>query len=151
MSDCNLKTLEHSPRYIPGEFDCSDNKNLSLKGAPDKVDGIFACENCNLTSLEFAPPHTGTFLCGGNKIKSLSMIHKRIKSINGEFGAYNNKKLESNLLGLLLIDGITRISLDNIYIAAIMNKYLGRPNKKIAMLTCQQELIDAGFEEAAQF
>ena len=145
-----LTSLEHAPTSVGGDFFCSSNQLTSLEGAPTSVGGDFFCSGNRLTSLEHAPTSVGRgFYCYNNKLASLEGIHKQIKKINGSFFAAG-MKLESHLLGLILIDGITQIEIDNKDIEEILNRHLRHPNKKLAMLQCQQELIDAGFDEAAQ-
>ena len=166
-----LASLEHAPTSVGRDFFCESNQLVSLEGAPTSVGGNFFCGRNQLTSLAGAPTVVGRgfycgsnqlvslagaptvvgrgFYCYNNKLTSLEGIHKQIKKINGKFHA-TGMKLESHLLGLILIDGITRIEIDNKDIEEILNRHLHQPNKKLAMLTCQQELIDAGYEEAAQ-
>ena len=133
-------------------YDCSGSFLDSLEGAPESTPRDFYCLNNNLTSLEFAPRVVnGDFDCSTNPdIKSLKNIHKQILTIKGTFYADNNWKMNSNLLGLLLIDGLKGAVLTDKNIQKIMWKYFEKPNKKLAMLQCQQELIEAGFEDAAQ-
>lgn len=149
--DNKIVTLRGAPAAITGNFYCSGNKLTSLEHCPTLVGGNFYCSNNNLISLNWAPIHiSGDFYCNNNSnLKSLKDIHRRIKSIDRKFHAVNCPLIE-NLLGLILIDGIKDILIDNKKIQAILNKYLLQPNKKLAMLKCQQELIEAGFEEAAQ-
>ena len=154
-NNLELTSLEGAPTEIVGPvktafFCCYCNKLPSLQYAPVKVDGSFDCSVNLLTSLKYSPTSVGCdFECEENKLTSLEGIHKQIKKIKGKFYAPDNK-LESHLLGLILIDGITRIEIDNKDIEEILNRHLQQTNKKLAMLQCQQELIDAGFEEAAQ-
>jgi c-di-AMP phosphodiesterase-like protein len=89
------------------------------------------------------------FYCSSNQLASLKNINRQIKKMNGKFYAHGNPSLTKNLVGLILIDGLTKIEIDNKEIEAILNSHVGQPNRKKAMLTCQQELIEAGFEEAA--
>jgi hypothetical protein len=46
---------------ISSSFDCSNNKLVSLEGAPQKVGRIFSCSNNQLTSLEGGPKEVGGF------------------------------------------------------------------------------------------
>ena len=145
-----LTSLVGSPTSVGGGFYCGNNMLTSLEGAPTVVGRGFYCGSNQLVSLAGAPTEVGgDFECEENKLTSLEGIHKQIEKINGKFYAPDNK-LESHLLGLILIDGITRIEIDNKDIEEILNRHLQQTNKKLAMLQCQQELIDADFEEAAQ-
>ena len=51
------------------------------------------------------------------------------------------------LLGLLLIDGLQKVFLDNMKVRVIINKHLKGDRDVFA---CQEELIEAGFEDFAQ-
>ena len=78
-----ITTLEGSPKYVGGFFDCSHCNNLvSLEGAPEEVNGSFNCNcNNNLISLEGAPQKVGRdFFCGHcQKLTSLKGAPKIIK------------------------------------------------------------------------
>jgi hypothetical protein len=50
----------------------------------------------------------------------------------------------------MLIDGLRSVTMDNKEVEDIINKYLNEPMSKQRMIDCQNELIDAGFEEYAQ-
>ena len=105
---------------------------LSVMGKQDAICvGRFYCVSNKLTSLEGAPTSvSGNFWCSNNKLTSLEGIHKQIKKINGKFTATSNLGLTSHLLGLILIDGITEIKIDNKDIEEILNRHLQQPNKK---------------------
>ena len=146
-----LSVMGEQDAHIDGSFVCDNKQLTSLVGAPTSVGGNFYSNYSKLTSLVGAPTEVGgNFHCSNNKLTSLAGIHKQIKKISGMFSAAGNPRLKSNLLGLLLIDGITEIEIDDEEIAVILNRHLLQPNKKLAMLQCQQELIEAGFDEAAQ-
>ena len=134
--------------YKGGYFNCSNNQLTSLEGAPSRVGGYFTCVNNRLTSLKGAPSNVGGgFSCNNNQITSLKDVHKQIVEIDGSFYALNNP-IRSHVLGLLLINGITIIRLDNIQVQKILNRHLGKG--RAGMLMAQEELIEAGLEEFAQ-
>jgi hypothetical protein len=149
--DCynkELTSLEGSPSHVGGDFNCVYNDLKSLQGAPSHVGGFFDCSSNTLTSLEGAPSHVGGgFFCSNNRLTSLKDVHKYIMETNGAFSAHNNS-IRSRVLGLLLIRGITEISLDNRQVQNILNKHLGKG--RAGMLMAQEELIEAGLEEFAQ-
>jgi len=65
-SQCDLKDLEGSPEYIPGDFKCDGNPLVSLKGAPRIVERNFTCRSGkgDLKSLAGAPEKVGgAFQC----------------------------------------------------------------------------------------
>ena len=134
--------------YEVGHFDCSANKLTSLNGAPSHVGGGFNCSYTRLTSLAGAPSHVdGYFYCSYNELTSLKDVHKHITEIKGIFYAIKNP-INSHVLGLLLIKGVTKVQLDNERVAEILNRHLGKG--RVGMLMAQEELIEAGLEEFAQ-
>jgi hypothetical protein len=87
----------------------------------------------------------------------LHNIHKHIKHINGT-ADFSINPIKSHVLGLLKIEGLKYIKfvtfgytdkeLDSV--AKIINKYLSGDRDAMAVMSCQDELMDAGFEEYAQ-
>ena len=150
--DCHnrgITSLVGCPRVVNGTFDCGDNKLVNLKGGPVHVDGDYDCSyNPLLTSLEGVAPTIGTiFTCMGNKqITSLHNIHKHIKSIYS--GAnFNMTPIKSHVLGLLLINDLASVWLDNKQVEKIINKHLKGDRD---FIDCQEELMNAGFDDYAQ-
>jgi hypothetical protein len=74
-------------------------------------------------------------------------VYKHVTEIKGIFYAIENP-IESHVLGLLLVKGVTRVYLDNEQVAKILNRHLGKG--RAGMLMAQEELIDAGLEECAR-
>ncbi len=142
-----LSVMGKQPEHVNGSFFCSYNKLTSLKGGPSSVGGNFNCHGNKLTSLEGAPSSVGGNLsCFNNKLTSLHNIHKQIKHIGG-FATFNDNPITSHVLGLLLIDGLQKVFLDNMKVRVIINKHLKGDRDIFA---CQEELIEAGYEEYAQ-
>ena len=142
-----LTSLEGGPKEVGGNFSCSFNKLISLEGAPERIGGDFYCHSNQLTSLEGAPERIGEdFYCSGNQLTSLKDIHKHIKSIirNADFAG---NPIKSHVVGLLLIEGLVYVILDNKKVQAIINKHL-RANRDV--LACIEELEDAGYSEFAK-
>ena len=85
-----LISLRGCPREVRlGNFLCNHNQLTSLEGVPKKVEKIFDCSNNKLTSLEGAPENVvGSFYCGSNKLTSLEGAPKKV---GGHFGCSNNK------------------------------------------------------------
>jgi hypothetical protein len=54
------------------------------------------------------------------------------------------------VLGILLIDSLKQIVLDNVEVAFIVNKYLPNTEGRKGLMKCKAELVDAGFNEYAQ-
>lgn len=147
--DCSFKkltTLKGSPNSVTGHFKCSSNFLSSIEGAPISAGKDFVCSHNNLSSLEGAPISVGKdFVCSYNKLTSLKDVHKYIKDMNGTFYCYINP-IKSHVLGVLKIKGCKEIALDDRRLQTILNKYLPLGN----IYDCQEELINAGFEEFAQ-
>jgi len=143
-----LTSLAGAPSHVGGNFNCSYTRLTSLAGAPSHVGGNFYCSDNKLTSLAGAPSHAGgSFYCAFNKLTSLKDVHKHITEIKGIFYAIENP-IESHVLGLLLIKGVTKVQLDNMQVTEILNRHLGKG--RVGMLMAQEELIEAGLEEFAQ-
>jgi hypothetical protein len=67
-----LITLEGAPQEVGGNFDCRANKLTSIEGAPQVVKGDFKCSSNKITSLEGAPQEVrGNFECMSNQLTSL--------------------------------------------------------------------------------
>ena len=151
--DCSmleLTTLRGGPSSVYGDFECDRNKLTSLENAPSLIGGYFSCSFNNLTSLEGAPRSVGgDFYCSDNGLTSLHDIHKIIKKINGDFWAQDNP-ITSCVLGVLLIEGCTKIEIDNKKVQNIINKYLPNHRGFSAVIECQSELLDAGYDEYAK-
>lgn len=146
-SSNRLTSLEGCPSSVGSSFTCSDNELTSLKGGPSSVGGSFSCSANYLTSLEGAPSSVGQYFYGrDNRLTSLHNIHKQIKHIGGGVN-FEDNLIESHVLGLLLIDGLTICHLDNKLVEDIINKHLKGDRDVFA---CQEELIEAGLEEFAQ-
>ncbi len=153
---CNankLKTLEGCPDTVPGNFNAMENELESLKGSPSKIGGNCILSHNNLTSLEGITPEIGIMrgdlYCDSNKLKDLKNINKHIKSVAGKMIFFDNP-IKSHVLGILLVKNCTSVELDNIGVEKIINKYLPNTRGREAIFDCQEELINAGFEEYAQ-
>ena len=79
------------------------------------------------------------------KGKKLNNIHKYIKVFDGVFDL-SGIEITSHCLGFLRIRGLQYVYMDNHSVSEIINKYL--PGDDI--MSCMNELIDAGFEEYAK-
>ena len=153
-SQCNLLSLEGFPK-VKRDIDISLNQNLtSLKGMNlETVENLFL-NGCRLTSLEGIPRNIKHLIIDDNPIKSLKGIHKLIDSIDDELILPNS--IESNVLGLLKIKKLRKVFLgfsdtteDIKQVVEIINKYLPNPTSA-QIIDCQNELIEAGFEEYAE-
>lgn len=135
-------------------FRGASNTLVSLEGAPKVVGEHFSCAAGKLTSLEHAPERVGgNFNCSMHSIMSFKNVHKQIKSIGGFFNICGNP-VTSHVLGFLLIENLQEVKtsahMNMDKVGAILNKYLPNTKGMEAVLDCQEELIDAGFEDYAQ-
>lgn len=110
--------LTHLPLHfnrVSGQFNCSNNKLTTLKGAPNFIGRSFDCSNNNLCSLKYVPKKVGgDFLCFENSLKSLNGIQKiiyaglfcfdnKLKTLEGgPVEVYNDFNVEyNNLVNLI--------------------------------------------------
>jgi hypothetical protein len=112
---------------VGGAFTCRGNELNLLEGAPEVVLGHF-------------------FSCGNNRLTSLQGIHKIFKIISGGFYCVGNQ-ITTGGIGLILIEGLNEIIADHPAFD-IIERYLGQGKK--GLLYCQDELIEAGYEEFAR-
>lgn len=146
-SASGLTSLEGSPTAVDGNFYCDRNMLRSLKGGPKFVNGDFYCNQNNIIYLKDAPQSIdGNFICENNLLPSLRDIHKSIKFIEG-FANFEFNPIKSHVLGLILIEGLQDVLLDNKEVEDIINGHLKRGRDVFA---CQEELIEAGYEDFAQ-
>ena len=86
--DCshnNIVSLKNAPEIVEGNFDChSNHKLINLEGAPKFVGGDFRCfKDKNLTTLKGAPKEVhGSFDCRDNQLISLEGAPE---IVDGEF------------------------------------------------------------------
>jgi Leucine-rich repeat (LRR) protein len=161
-----LSSLEFCPKKVGEYFVCNDNKITSLKGIQKEINGDFFCDNNQLTSLEYGPEKingdcfyninqitslngcpkevVGVLDLSNNKLKDLHDIHKHIKSC-GRIDVAKNP-IKSHILGLLKIENLEKVFLDNKDVKEIINKYLPLGD----IFACQSELIESGYEEFAK-
>lgn len=128
LNACSLNTLSGCcPTHITGDFYCSTNPITSLFGCPDIVnEGFYA---------------------HGTEIISLHGIGKDyLKSIGGVLSLKGNK-IESHVLGLLRLERLDHVGLDNYDVMSIINKHLHHGKD---ILDCQEELIQFGFKNFAK-
>ena len=142
-----LTSLEGCPQKVDGDFYCSNNQLTSLEGGPREVGGDFYCHNNKLTGLISLPQKVGKdFDCSNNELTNLKDIHKHIKFI-GNKANFQDNPIKSHVVGLLLIDGLEKISMNNREVETIINRHLSNGRD---VLTCIDELEEAGYSEFAK-
>jgi hypothetical protein len=149
MKQKSVKDLPGYPFDDPhnGDFSCSNKQLTSLEGCPQVIKGDFYCSDNKLKSLQYCPQIVkGDFYCSDNKLPSLQNIHKYCKQINNTLWAYNNP-IKSHVLGVMLIENIQLVDLDQEPVKKIINTHL---NTDRDVYLCQDNLIKAGFAEYAQ-
>ena len=108
-SNNNLISLKGCPKYVDGFFNCSYNKLTSLEGAPKEVGGTFYCFNNKLTSLEGAPERIGgDFDCSSNQLTSLEGAPKEV---GGDFECRRNdvQFIRKDIKKICNVKGVVRI------------------------------------------
>ena len=155
---------------VAGDFRISKSRNLkSLKGCPDVVEGDFTCDhNYRLENLQFFPKKiygcVSVVFC--DQIKSLEGVPREIArdfncssnsslaSLNGlpdRIGGVLNIKSTPKLrgyLGVFFAEEISRILTSNRDVEKILNRTYADDSN---LAECQECLIEAGFEEHAEF
>jgi hypothetical protein len=152
-----LTSLRGSPTIVTGYFDCSANKLASLKHGPTRVMGEYNVSENPLKNLDGIAEYIGGTLylnyLGG--ITSLKDIHKRVKHVGNKI-VIMESGITSHVLGLLLINGVTEVTVGYAHTMVreewsdIINNYLPNYRGNHAVLDCQNELIDAGLDDYAQ-
>ncbi len=136
-----LTSLQGCPQEVGGGFICSYNQLVSLEGCPKKIGGGFSCSNNQLISLQGGPKEMdGRFYCSNNDLTSLDGLPK---SINVILSWHKD-------LPLLRLVGSNIFIHNNEAVRSIFNNYIGNPSRS-SILSCQKELIQAGFEGNASW
>ena len=149
--DCsknNLNSLQGCPQIIHDFFRCNKNRLRNFIGGPVSVSGFLSCSSNPLESFEGAPTEIGRHLiCQRTDLKNLKDIHKHIRRIGGGAADFTFNSINSHVVGLLLIDGLNRVLLDNKKVEEIINKHLSNGRD---VLACIEELEEAGFSQFAK-
>lgn len=148
ISAAGLKTLENTPNEVTGDFFADHLDISSFAGGPKKVGGSYVVGGTSVTSFDGAAAQIENDLhCEDCKqLTSLQGIHKNIKHIGGK-ASFADCPITSHVLGLLLIDGLQSVKLDEVKVMEVINKHLKGERDT---LMCQQELIDGGFADFAK-
>jgi len=91
--DCSMNKLnndlEYGPSYVGGVYNCSYNQLKSLKGSPKEIFDDFYCHMNHLTNLEYGPEKVkNSYGCSDNKLKSLKGSPAKLL---GSFTCNDNK------------------------------------------------------------
>lgn len=143
-STATITSLQGAPLYVKGDFSCMGCPNLtSMVGSPRRVDGSANFVDSPVVSLEGVPEHIGKQLgLHDTSIYNLHGIDKLVKYMR--FFSCNDGT--SQVLGLLLINGLIRVQVGPKAVDDILTKYLGTGD----ILSAQDELIDAGLKAQAK-
>lgn len=146
-----LQTMINFPEIVAGDLLADYNDITSLVGGPRKVGGSYDVSYNELESLDGLPEYVGGHLnlSVNSRITSLSGIHKRVKYI-GESLSLQGLDIQSGLASVLLIRGLKSV---NVSITSNLEKAVAIVNQHLAsdrdLNVCQDELIEAGFEDLA--
>ncbi len=93
LSDMDLTELpDLSNIIVDGNFECRNNKLVSLKGAPLHVSGGFDCSHNQLTDLNGAPKYiAGSLDCSHNQLTTLKGCPERL---GGSLYCINNQLMD---------------------------------------------------------
>jgi hypothetical protein len=84
-----LKYLPLKFNYVSGNFNCVDNKLVSLEGCPQTISGSFNCSDNDLESLKGGPQTVNEdYDCSNNTLNTLKGCSQ---TVGGYFNIYNNK------------------------------------------------------------
>lgn len=122
-----------------------------LTHATDYNKETYTVENLSINDLHKLPRViNASFVCYSDSLDTLHNFHKHVTTIDhmAEFHC----PFKSNLLPLLMIKSLDHVVLNNVdrKVEQIINNYLPNTRGNDAVYECQNELIDAGFEEYAQ-
>jgi hypothetical protein len=152
ISDVTLTSLEGSPDVV-GVLIASGIRHVtSLVGGPKEVGGKYSFTNGGLTSLDGIPVKIGGYLdLSNNPLTSLHGINK-LKEMKGNI-YLGGCPITSHILGVFFIKGCTGIVTSDNFdfvrkVATIVNGHISKGRS--GLLTCQQELIDAGLADFAK-
>jgi hypothetical protein len=145
FSTPKLKSLRYAPIFIKGDLGVTKS-GLETFDCPDTyIDGNLYISNCeSFKSFDGFPKSVNEVNMTTCNIKNLHNIHKYVKSIKAFWLSSN--PIESHVLGLLKINDLESVQLDNKDVEAIINEYLPLGD----IFECQSKLIEAGYEEYAQ-
>ncbi len=83
-----LISLKGAPKMVIGDFNCGYNKLKTLEGCPQKIGGDFFCTGNQLSSLIGGPTYVGRhYGCGQNRLLTLTGAPRQI---NGTFTCSRN-------------------------------------------------------------
>lgn len=150
LSGGHLETLEGCPTSVGGDVFIIHTVITSLVGLPNEIGGnCSVAHNKKVASLEGIPAKiNGSFSAEGcTSLVSLKGIHKILKEVDGDLD-FSSSGVKENVLGVLMIRGVTDVKLPEAKVAEIINKHLKSEDKDLH--AAQEELIDAGFTAAAK-
>ena len=107
----------------------------------------FNLDQLKLTSLVGFPSYVARNLyVSNNKLTNLHNIHHHIRHIGNKID-FGGNPITSHVLGLLKIESLVSVNMDNVTVRNIINKHL---NGDKDVLDCAEELVEAGYEAYAQ-
>lgn len=154
-----IEKFNSSPNIKPTYLDISSSM---LKKVPlqvrDMPEVYFVAYENYFKTFENFPKIANGYDLSDNKFTSLHDIHKSIHEVTSDIDInFIGCPLKSHVLGLLKIKGLHKVALAKLgrrtklsQVENIINRYLPNNRGNDAIVDCQNELIDAGFEEYAQ-
>jgi hypothetical protein len=147
-SQNQLKDLVGAPTSVEGMFDAMENELTNFKGAPLKSDVLRLSHNPITSCTGASNIETRQLILKNTKLTSLHGIEKLLSQCETIDFRSNTKVKMTHLLGLLKIKWLKTVLFNDEYLhlQSIIKKYLPEGD----ILDCQEELIEAGYEEQAQ-
>ena len=152
MDRCGLKTLQGFPRRVAGHVSIARTKVSSLWGGPELVGGSFWAYGCLLKNLVGAPRQVlQQFVVYNNDLNSYDHIPQGCSNVTLP---YNPTLGVLRLLQYPKVEFVAQFGSgamrQALLLTDIVNKYTGS-NSPGDILSCRDELADAGFEGNAEW
>jgi len=145
MSSYKATKLPIKFSKVTGSFFVNDQKIVTLVGSPETVGKTFGCSHNLITSLVGGPIEVGkNYYCDSNP--HLVSLDGCPNTVGERFYCDWNENLP--LLKLVRYTGVTIYYNDEVN--DILYKYVGKKPLRQAIIQCQRELIDNGFEGNAK-
>ena len=152
----SLKQISNVPSTVPN-IDAASTNIKNLEGFPKKISGVLLlANNKNLETLEGTLTQIGekartgeTVLDISNcpKLKSFKNINKIFTRINGKIN-FTDTPIESNILGLIEIAGLSGVKCSDKTLEKIINSSL---ESQADLFDFQNALIDAGYDHLTKY
>lgn len=141
-----IKSFEHSPNLVSGDFEMNDCRITSLAGLKIKAKSVDLNDN-QITSLRNIHEHieTESLYINFNPIASNVLGLFKIKGLKTLEAFFNPTNTDDDDLSYML-DGRNKMAEARVIVEQMFNKF-GATNR--GLIECQEALLDADLEEFA--